>query len=121
VQRIVTALVLLSLVSQARADSRTVLVQVKQGQDRKVLVTIHSDDAAERKSAASVDEAVKALADMKSWGHVGVYVVAEGRVCGDDLKKMLGAVIDNPWVNLEYFGRKVPKVVGDYFLKETKK
>src|SRR5262249_26155637 len=105
---IVAALALLTLVSQARADSRSVLVQVKQGQDRKVLVTIHSDDAAERKSAAAVDEAVKAIADMKSWGHVGVYVVAEGNVSSDDLKKLLGAVIDNPWLDLEYFGRMVP-------------
>jgi hypothetical protein len=119
-KQIVAALALLFLVSPARADSRKVLVQVKQGEDMKTLVTIHSDDAAERKSAVSVDEAVKALASMKSWGYAGVYVVAEGNIRGDDLKKLLGAVIDNHWVHLKYFGHQVPKVVGDYFLKEPK-
>ena len=78
VKLIVIAVALLFPVSQARADSRTVLVQVKQSPDSKDLVTIHSDDASERKSAVSVDEAVKALTDMKSFGHVGVYVVTEG-------------------------------------------
>jgi uncharacterized protein (TIGR03066 family) len=65
-----------------------------------------------------VDDAVKAIGQMKGWGSkVGVYVTGERGIRGDPLKKLLGAVNENHWLELEYFGREVPKVVGDHFLK----
>ena len=70
------ATTLTELVAEARADSRMILVQLRQGKDAKVLVTIYSDDAAERKSAASVGAAVRAIAAMKSWGYAGTFDIA---------------------------------------------
>jgi hypothetical protein len=121
VKSILTGLVLFLVVSQARAEYRTVLVQVKQDQDKKASVTIHSDEKKEQKSAVSVDEAVKVIAEMKGWGStVGVYVTSDRGGPRADLKKLLGAINDNAWLELEYFGRDFPKVVGDHFLKAAK-
>jgi hypothetical protein len=118
VKPILAALALLLVVSQAHAEYRTVLVQVKQDKDKKASVTIYSDEKKDQKSAVSADEAVKVIGDMKGWGSsVGVYVTSDRGIPRDDLKKVLGAINDNRWLELEYFGREVPKVVGDHFLK----
>jgi hypothetical protein len=115
---ILAAIALLVLVSQTHAESRTVLVQVKQDKDKKASVTIRSDEPKEQKSAVSADDAAKVIGAMKGWGSkVGVYVASDRAVPRADLKKLLAAVNDNPWLDLEYFGREVPKVVADHFLK----
>jgi hypothetical protein len=111
-------LALLLVVSQTHAEYRTVLVQVKQDKDKKTSVAIHSDEKKEQKSAVSVDDAVKVIGEMKGWGsQVGVYIASDRSIPGADLKKLLAEVSDNPWQDLEYFGREVPKVVADHFLK----
>jgi hypothetical protein len=118
VKAILAGLAFLLVVSQAHAEYRTVLIQVQQDKDKKVSVTIHSDEKKEQKSAASVDEAVKVIGDMKGWGSaVGVYVTSDRGIRSDDLKTVLGAILDNSRLDLVYFGREVPKVVGDHFLK----
>ena len=72
----------------------------------------------EQKAAVSVDDTVKVIGEMKGWGsQVGIYLTPDRAVPGADLKKLLAAVNDNPWLDLEYFGREVPKVVTDHFLK----
>jgi hypothetical protein len=115
----VAGLVLLFAASHAHAEYRTVLVQIKQNKDKNTAVTIHSDEKKEQKAAVSVDEAVKIIGEMKGWGSsVGVYVVSDRSVSRADSNKLLTAVNDNHWLALEYFGRDVPKVVGDHFLKE---
>lgn len=117
-----TVFAFLILLSQARAESRSVLIQIKQGEDRKPVVTIHSDDATDRRVGASVDEAVKAIGGMKGWGStVTVSVTAERGIRGDTVKKVLGAVCDNGWLDLEFFGGEAPKGVADYFLKTAPK
>jgi hypothetical protein len=118
VQPILAGLAVLLLVTPARAESRTVLVRVQRDGDRKVSVTIYSDEDRDRRSAVAADEAVKTIAAMRGWGStVGVYVTADRGTRGDDLRRVLGAIQDNHWLELEYFGREVPKVVGDHFLK----
>jgi uncharacterized protein (TIGR03066 family) len=115
---ILAGLAVLVVVSQTHAEYRTVLVQVKQDKDKKASVAIHSDEKKEQKSAVSVDDAVKVIGEMKGRGsQVGVYLSPDRAVPGADLKKLLAAVNDNPWLDLEYFGREVPKVVADHFLK----
>jgi len=120
---ILAGLALLFATSQVRAEYRTVLIQVKQDKEKKkTTVTIHSDEEKEQKTAISVDEAVKILANMKGWGSsVGVYIAAERLLEREDRKKLLDAVDDNIWLELEYFGREVPKNVADHFLKERDK
>jgi uncharacterized protein (TIGR03066 family) len=119
---ILAGLVVLLVVSQAHAEFRTVLVQLKQGQDKKASVTIHSDEKQEQKSAAPVDDAVKVIGAMKGWGsQVGVYITSDRAIPGADLKKLLAAVLDNPWLQLEYFGPETPKVVADHFLAAAPK
>ncbi|MCI0683293.1 MAG: hypothetical protein L0Y71_14415 [Gemmataceae bacterium] len=111
-------LILLLVVSQAHAEYRTVLVQIDQDKDKNARVTIHSDEKKEQNSRVSVDEAAKVLRQMEGWGSaVGVYVASERGVRRDDRKKVLDAIHANLWLELEYYGREVPKVVGDYFLK----
>jgi uncharacterized protein (TIGR03066 family) len=115
---ILAGLAVLLVVSQTRAEYRTVLVQVKQDQDKKASVTIHSDEKKEQKSAVSVGDAVKVIGKLKGWGsQVGVYVTSDRAIPGADLKKLLSAVLDNSWLELEYFGHEIPKVVADHFLK----
>jgi uncharacterized protein (TIGR03066 family) len=115
---ILAGLAVLVVVSQTRAEYRTVLVQVKQDKEKKASVAIHSDEKKEQQSAVSVEEAVKVIGAMKGWGsQVGVYVTSDRAISGAELKKLLAAVNDNPWLELEYFGREVPKVVADHFLK----
>jgi uncharacterized protein (TIGR03066 family) len=115
---ILAGLVVLLVVSQARAEYRTVLIQLKQGPDKKASVTIHSDEKQEQKSAASVDDAVKVIGAMRGWGsQVGLYITSDRAIPSADLKKLLAAVLDNPWLQLEYFGHATPKVVADHFLK----
>jgi hypothetical protein len=111
-------LAILLVVSQTHAEYRTVLVQVKQGQDKKASVTIHSDEKKEQKSAVPVEDAVKVIGKLKGWGsRVAVYVTSDRAIPGADLKKLLSAVLDNPWLELEYVGHEIPKVVADHFLK----
>jgi hypothetical protein len=111
------ALALLVSTSAARAEYRTVLVRVKKGKDNTALVTVYSDEKKEQKSAITVEEAVKVISGMKGWcSAVGVYVASDRGVSRPDLKQLFTAVNDNVWLNLEYFGGEVPKVVGDHFL-----
>jgi hypothetical protein len=118
VKTILASLALLFVVSQARAEYRTVLVQVKQDKDKKASVTIYSDEKKEQKSAVSMDEALKVLSAMQGWGSsVGVYITSEGRMPHTDLKKLLVTIADNIQLDLFYFGDDAPKVVGDHFLQ----
>jgi hypothetical protein len=115
---LVVGLTLLLSAGQANAEYRTVLIQVKQDKDRKTVVTISSDEAKERKSGISPDEAAKVIAGMRGWGSaVGVYVVSERDVARGDQKKLLAAISDNFWLDLVSSGREVPKHVRDHFLK----
>jgi hypothetical protein len=102
----------------ARAESRTVLIQIKKDKGGKTVVAIHSDVRKEQKKAVSVDEAVKVIAGMKGWGSmVGAYVQWDRSAPRGDVKKLLGAILDNIWLDLHHFGPDVPSVVGDHFLK----
>src|SRR5215469_14903723 len=117
-RRILAGLTVLVLVVQAHAEYRTVFIQVKQDKEKKASVTIHSDEKKEQKSAASVVDAVKVIGEMKGWrSQVGVYITAERTIPGADVKRLLAAVNDNLWLDLEYFGREIPTIVEDHFLK----
>ena len=118
VKPLLAGLALLLFVSHARAESRVVLIQTKQDKDQKTSVTIYSAEKQEQKSAVSVEEAVKVIAGMKGWGStVGVYVASDGKLPRAERKTLLAAIDGNVWLDLKYFGREVPKGVGDHFLK----
>ena len=123
-KRVITPLVglsLLVLVSHAQAEFRTILVRIKLGDNKKPSVTIYSDDAPDRRTATTVDDAAKAIRAMKGWGSsVGVYVTSDRAIRGDELKTLFGAIADNAWLELEFFGRDVPRHVGDHFLKKER-
>jgi hypothetical protein len=120
--RILAGVAVLLVVAQAPAEYRTVLVQVKRSPEKKTTVTIHSDEKKEQMSGAPVEDALKVLGQMKGWGsQVGVYVTAERAIAGADLKKLLSAVLDNPRLELMYFGPDVPAVVANHFLKTAEK
>ncbi|MBM3995283.1 MAG: hypothetical protein FJ303_14190 [Planctomycetes bacterium] len=115
---VLAGLTLFLIAAQAHAEYRTVLIQIKHGKDRRLSVSIYSDEKKEQRSAISVDEAVKLLKAMQGWGSsVGVYVTSDGRIPSPELKKLLVAITDNAWLDLVYYGNEVPRVVGDHFLK----
>ncbi len=121
VKRTLVGLAFFFAVAQLHAESRTVLVVVKQEKDKKASVTIYSDEKKEQKSAVAVDEAAKVIGEMKGWGSaVGVYVTSDRGVARADVKKLLDAINDNLWLELQYFGREVPKIVADHFLKTAR-
>lgn len=117
VASILTGLAALLVVKQAHAETRGVLILVKQHGDGKASVTIYSEEKQDRRSAVSVAAAVKALAGMRGWGSkVNVYVTSDRGGRRDDVRKLLGAILDNGWLDLEFFGREVPKGIGGRFL-----
>lgn len=85
----------------AFAESRSVLVVVTHGKDGKVTVAIHSDDKEDRREVATVEEACKAISDMKGWGStVSVSVVTGQRMARKDRKALLDAIDTNAWLDL---------------------
>ena len=120
VKAVLVALALLVLAAPGRAEYRTVLVQVKQ-ENGKAAVTIHSDDKKDRRSAVSVDEAVKALGAMTGWGSgVGVYVASAEGVREEDLKRLHAAVKGNIWLSLMQARGEAPQRLRNHFLKDGK-
>lgn len=109
------------VVARAGAENRAVLIQLSRDKDGKTSVTIHSDEKTEQKSTVSVDEAVKVIGEMKGRGSkVLVYVTSPRGIPPGDLKKLLVAILDYPLLDLEYFGRDVPKKIRDLFPSEAR-
>jgi hypothetical protein len=117
---ILASLLLLSIASQARAEYRTVLIQITQDKEEKTVVTIYSDDKRDQKSGVAVGEAVETIEKMTGWGSaVGVYVTSDGRTPPADLKKLLVAILDHGVLDLKTFGCEPPKSIRDYFLGQA--
>lgn len=103
------------------AESRPVLVVVTHDKDAKAQLTIHSDDKPDRREAATVAEACKAVAGMKGWGSaVSVSVVTDRALSKKDRKALFDAIDANAWLDLVYYGRDVPKSLADHFLPPEK-
>ncbi len=103
------------------AESRPVLVVVTHDKDGKAQVAIHSDDKQDRREAATVAEACKAVAGMKGWGStVSVSVVTDRPLARKDRKALFDAIDANAWLDLTYYGRETPKNLADHFLKPEK-
>lgn len=100
------------------AESRSVLVVVIHDQEGKAQVAIHSDDKQDRREAATVTEACKAVAGMKGWGSVvSVSVVTDRTLSKKDRKALFDAIDANVWLDLAHYGRDTPKNLADHFLK----
>ena len=100
------------------AESRSVLVVVTHDKDGQAQVAIHSDDKADRREAATVAEACKAVTGMKGWGSVvSVSVVTDRALSKKDRKALFDAIDANAWLDLSYYGRDTPKNLADHFLK----
>jgi hypothetical protein len=103
------------------AESRSVLVVVTHDKDGKATATIHSDDKADRREAATISEACKAVAGMKGWGSVvGVSVVTDRTLSKKDRKALFDAIDANAWLDLSYYGRDTPENLADHFLPSEK-
>jgi hypothetical protein len=114
----IVVLATLVLAVPVHAEYRTVLIQIKQGKDNQIAVTIHSDEKKEQQKDVSVDEAARVVSEMVGWGSgVGVYIVREKGFGHPSEKKLLAAVVNNLWLDLVYLGNEVPKHVGDHFLR----
>lgn len=100
------------------AESRSVLVVVTHDTDGTAQVAVHSDDKQDRREAATVAEACKAVAGMKGWGSgVSVAVVTDRSLSRKDRKELFDAIDANVWLNLTHYGRDTPKNLADHFLK----
>jgi hypothetical protein len=112
----------LALAAPAVAENRSVLVVVTHDKDGTAAVAVHSDDAADRRAAAPVGEACKAVAGMKGWGStVRVYVVTDRPLARKDRKALFDAIDANAWLDLSYYGGEAPKALADHFLKPAKR
>jgi hypothetical protein len=110
------ALPLLVLPAQARAEYRVVLIEAKQEKGKSAF-TIYSDDKQDRRSGASLDEAVKAIKGMQGWGSsVGVYFSPNNTVPAEDADKIRAAIQANFWLGL--FQSEVPRHLRDHFRKQ---
>ena len=108
----------LMLAGPVLAEYRVVLIRVSHTKEGKALVTIRSDDKQDRTESASVDEACKAIRQMKGWGSaVGVHVVTDRSLKGPEAKQLLGAILDNVWLGLISLGQEMPKGVAAEWLK----
>lgn len=111
-----------ALSAPALAESRSVLIVVSHGKDGKSTVTVHSDDKGDRREAAMVGEACKAVSEMRGWGStVNVYVVTDRPLAGTDRKALFDAIDANAWLDLSYYGRQPPKNLANHFLKPAKR
>lgn len=115
---LLTLTVVLALSAPARAESRSVLLVVTHDKAGKATVAVHSDDTADRRAAATIEEACKAVAGMKGWGSVvNVSVVTDRRMSRKDRKALFDAIDGNAWLDLASYGPEAPKHLADHFLK----
>jgi uncharacterized protein (TIGR03067 family) len=118
VKALLSLTVVLAISAPALAESRSVLLVVTHDKDGKAAVTVHSDDTQDRREAAAVEEACKAVAGMKGWGSVvNVHVVTDRRMSRKDRKALFDAIDANAWLDLASYGPEAPKVLADHFLK----
>src|SRR5262245_8211965 len=111
---VLTLTALLAFSTPALAESRSVLLVITHDKDGKAQVAVHSDDKQDRRDAATVDEACKALAGMKGWGStVHVYVVTDRTLPKKDRKALFDAIDGNAWLDLSYYGPEAPKSLSD--------
>lgn len=109
---------LLASAPQVRAESRSVLLVVTHDKDGKATVAVHSDDKQDRREAATVEEACKAVAGMKGWGStVRVSVATDRALARKDRKALFDAIDGNAWLDLSSYGREAPKNLAEHFLK----
>src|SRR5688500_3598819 len=103
------------------AESRSVLLVVTHDKGGQPQGMIHSDDKADRREAATVAEACKAVAGMKGWGSVvSVSVVTDRTLLKKDRKALFDTIDANAWLDLTYYGRDTPKNLADHFLPPEK-
>ncbi len=90
----------------ARAELRTIALDVHQTKDKTVKVSMYSDVKEERQKDLSVAEATKILKKAKGWGSsVEVAVVTRAGDLSAYLP-LLQAISDNIWLDLVILKRK---------------
>lgn len=80
------------------------------------LVSIYSDEAADRLQQGSLADAVKKLSAAKGWGSkVELTIYAERDVRFASLTTLLGAISENPWLEVQSLTRERPARVAELF------
>ena len=101
----------------AKAELRSIAIEVFQGKDKTTKVTIHSEVKKENKKEITVDQAKNILESAKGWGS-GVYVVIVTN--GTDLNNylcLIEAIAKNPWLDLIALKDKTSRGSGELILK----
>ncbi len=90
----------LLLPAVARAEFRTIAVEVFLAEDKTVKVNIHSEAKGETCKAVSVAEAAKVLKQARGWGSsVGVAIVTDGAHLSQYFP-LVQAIAGNGWLDL---------------------
>ena len=100
----------------ARAELRTIALDVHQAKDKSVLVSMYSDVKEEKQKDISVAEATEILKKSKGWGSsVEVAIITDGNVDLSVYLPLLQTIADNAWLDLAIL--KLRRGMGDHILK----
>ena len=100
----------------ARAELRTIALDVHQAKGKSVLVSMYSDVKEEKQKDISVAEATEILKKSKGWGSsVEVAIITDGNVDLSVYLPLLQTIADNAWLDLAIL--KLRRGMGDHILK----
>ncbi|MGB0579570.1 MAG: hypothetical protein ACPGVU_07710 [Limisphaerales bacterium] len=92
---------LLAMTGLARAEYRTIAIEVHRAANQPAQVNIHSDVTPEKKHGISITEAAVILRKARGWGSaVGVAMVTSG-IDSSSCKPLVIAIAQNDWSELE--------------------
>ena len=100
----------------ARAELRTIALDVHQAKDKSVQVSMYSDVKEEKQKDIAVAEATEILKKSKGWGSsVEVAIITDGNVDLSVYLPLLQAIANNPRLDLAIL--KPRRRMGDLILK----
>jgi hypothetical protein len=104
------------------AESYHIVVSADTNSQGKANVTIVSTVEPQPKTNLSVQAACQALREVKGSGSmVQVLIVSkDGRLADKDLKELLGAIAENPWLHVAYVRNGIDATTAESIVRSTK-
>jgi hypothetical protein len=100
----------------ARAELRSIALDVHQAKDKSVQVSMYSDVKEEKQKDISVAKATEILKKSKGWGSaIEVAIITDGNVDLSVYLPLLQAIANNTWLDLAIL--KPRRGMGDRILK----
>ena len=100
----------------ARAELRSIALDIHQAKDKSVQVSMYSDVKEEKQKDISVAKATEILKKSKGWGSVvNVAIITDRNVDLSAYLPLLQAIANNPWLDLAIL--KPRRGMGDHILK----